>query len=243
MTEPAITLELLGGVELRGPDRGDADRVLVQPKLVALLAYLAIRGAGGRFQRRDQLVALLWPELDQAHARTALRKAVHAIRGALGAHVLVSRGDEELALPEELLVCDAVEFRNDVDRGALTEALDRYRDDLMPGFHLGDCAAFDRWLDAERTELRERAGAAALALAQLFEKDSAMSGASRWARRAARFSWDDERVLRRAMGLLDRAGDRSGALRLYDEFKQRLKADFSADPSAETMALVRQLQT
>jgi serine/threonine-protein kinase len=242
VADPSITLELLGGVELRGVDRDAADRLLVQPKLVALLVYLAIRGAGGRFQRRDQLVALLWPELDQAHARTALRKAVHAIRAALGAQLLLSRGDEELAVAEGAMVCDAVAFRADVDTGELTRALDRYRDDLMPGFHLTDCAAFERWLEAERTALRERAGAAALALAQLFEKDSAMSGASRWARRAARFSWDDERTLRRAMGLLERAGDRSGALRLYDEFAQRLKADFSAEPSPETAALVRQLQ-
>jgi serine/threonine-protein kinase len=243
VTDPGLTLELLGGVELHGPERGDAEHLLVQPKLVALLAYLAIRGAGGRFQRRDQLVGLLWPELDQAHARTALRKAVHAIRAALGAHVLLSRGDEEIALAEDALLCDAAAFRADIDRGDLAGALERYRDDLMPGFHLSDCAAFDRWLESERTELRERAGAAALALAQQFEKDSSMTGASRWARRAARFSWDDERTLRRAMGLLDRAGDRSGALRLYDEFAQRLKADFSADPSPETMALVRQLQS
>jgi serine/threonine-protein kinase len=237
-----ITLELLGGVELSGVPAEAADRLLVQPKLVALLAYLALRGAGGRYQRRDQLVALLWPELDQTHARTALRKSIHAIRSLLGAATLVSRGDEEIALAEGAMLCDAVEFRADIERGDLNAALERYRDDLMPGFHLAGCASFERWLESERTELRERAGAAALALAQLYEQDSSFTGASRWARRAARFSWDDERTLRRAMGLLDRAGDRSGALRLYDEFAQRLRADFSADPSPETVALARQLQ-
>jgi serine/threonine-protein kinase len=242
LPEPAITLELLGGVELRGAAPEVAERLLVQPKLVALLAYLAIQGTGGRHQRRDQLVALLWPELDQAHARTALRKTVHAIRSILGPSTLLSRGDEEIALAPDAIACDAVAFRADIDRGNLDEALQRYRDDLMPGFHLAGCAAFERWLESERTELRERAGAAALALAQQFEQDSAFTGASRWARRAARFSWDDERTLRRAMGLLDRAGDRSGALRLYDEFARRLRADFDAEPSPETVALVRQLQ-
>ena len=42
--------------------------------------------------------------------------------------------------------------------------------------------------------------------------------------------------------LLERAGDRSGALQLYDEFAARLKADFGADPSPETLALIRQLR-
>ncbi len=241
-SDPPITLELLGGVELRGVDRTEASRLLVQPKAVALLAYLALRGVDGRYLRRDQLVALLWPELDQAHARTALRKAVHVIRAVLGADVLLSRGDEELALDAAQVGCDAVAFRDDVDDGHWARAMDRYRGDLMPGFHLGECAELDRWLESERTELRERAGAASLALAQTFEQDASMTIAARWARRAARFSWDDERTLRRALALLDRAGDRSGALRLYDEFAQRLKADFAADPSPETEALVRQLR-
>ncbi|MDB4873969.1 MAG: transcriptional activator protein [Gemmatimonadetes bacterium] len=243
MTDLAITLELLGGVELRGVDADAAGRVLVQPKLVALLAYLAIAGTDGRFQRRDQLVALLWPELDQTHARTALRKAAHAIRASLGAEVLVSRGDEELALAASAVACDATGFRDDVDAGRLARAMERYRGDLMPGFHLTDCADFERWLESERTELRERAGAASLALAQMFEDDSSLTIATRWARRAARFSWDDERTLRRALSLLERAGDRSGALQLYDEFAERLKADFNAEPSPETAALVRQLRS
>ena len=45
---------------------------------------------------------------------------------------------------------------------------------------------------------------------------------------------DDERVLRRALTMLDRLGDRAGALRTYDDFARRLRREFDADPSAET---------
>jgi serine/threonine-protein kinase len=240
-----LALDLLGGVDLRGVNREDADRVLVQPKLVALLAYMHLAGRerGARYQRRDYLVALLWPELDQAHARTALRKAVHAIRGSLGADVIVSRGDEELSLANGAMTCDAVEFVADIEAGRLAAAMERYRDDLMPGFHLSGCAEFERWLDDSRTALRERAGGTALALAHLFEKDSATTVATRWARAATRWAWYDERILRRALALLDRAGDRSGALRLYDEFAGRLKAEYEAEPSPETVAFVQQLRS
>jgi serine/threonine-protein kinase len=236
------TLDLLGSVDLHGVDRAEADRLLVQPKLIALLAYLAIVGAERRWQRRDHLVALLWPELDQAHARTALRKAVHMVRGSLGAETLVSRGDEELALAEGLLSCDLVEFSRAIEKGHLARALELYRGDLMPGFHLTGCAEFERWLDDTRTEARERAGAAALALAQQFEKDASYTIASKWARRAVRFAWDDERMLRRALTLLDRSGDRAGALRLYEEFARRLKDELDAEPSPETAALAKQLR-
>jgi len=73
---PSRQLVLLGGIALRGIDADAADSLLAQPKIVAFLAYLALSPAG-RFQRRDRLASLLWPELDQAHARTSLRKVVH----------------------------------------------------------------------------------------------------------------------------------------------------------------------
>lgn len=239
-----LTLELLGGVELRGVDSTAADRVLVQPKLVALLAYLAIAGAASRrYQRRDHLVGMFWPELDQAHARTALRKAVHLVRATLGSDTIVSRGDEDLALADGAFRCDAVDFVEHIEAGRLAAAMGLHRGDLMPGFHLGGCAEFGRWLDDQRNDLRERAGGAALALAQMYEKDSSYTVATRWARRAARYSWDDERVLRRALSLMDRAGDRSGALKLYDEFAERLKSELDAEPSPETAALIRQLRS
>ena len=58
MAVSGLRLELLGGVELRGAPREEADRVLVQPKLVALLAYLALNAGKSRYQRRDHLVGL-----------------------------------------------------------------------------------------------------------------------------------------------------------------------------------------
>jgi serine/threonine-protein kinase len=76
---PAVPLELrlLGGIELVGAPGSAADKLLAQSKAVALLAYLVL-SPNRCFQRRDLLVGLLWPELDQAHARAALRKSLLA---------------------------------------------------------------------------------------------------------------------------------------------------------------------
>jgi serine/threonine-protein kinase len=218
------------------------DGVLAQPKLVALLSYLAIGGVDGQWHRRDTLIGLLWPELDQSHARAALRKAVHSLRTLLGAAVVAGRGDEELRLADGALTCDVIQFTRDVEEGRLAAALKLYTGELLPGFHLAGCVEFDRWLDGQRADARERAGASAWALAQLFADDESMTNAGLWARRAVRYSWDDERTLRRALALLERIGDRAGALRLYDEFARRLKADFDALPSAETVALVARMR-
>lgn len=241
-SESKPILRLLGGADLRGERTASADAVLAQPKILATLAYLAVEGGDGRWQRRDMLVGLLWPELDQAHARAALRKGVHAIRQAFGADAIEARGDEEVRLADAVLSCDVAAFLRALDEGKFALAVECYRGDLLPGFHLAGCMEFERWLDGKRVELRERAAAAAWALASIYEREQSVTLATTWAKRAARFSWDDERALRRALLLLNRSGDRAGALWLFDEFARRLKADFDATPSPETLALVQQIR-
>jgi serine/threonine-protein kinase len=238
-------LYLFGRVDLRGGDQEQTERLLVQPKLVALLAYLALAAtpdAPGRFRRRDHLVGLLWPELDQAHARAALRKAVHALRSVLGAEAVLSRGDEELALADEAIWCDAVEFVADLEGGMLVRAIELYRGELMPGFYLTGCGEFGRWLDDERATARERAAGAAWALAVRSQEGSNYTDAGFWARRSIKFRWDDERALRRALVMLAGIGDRAGAMRLYDEFSRRLRAELEVEPSSETVTLVNALR-
>src|SRR5436190_3669774 len=121
-------LYLLGGIELRGVDPGAADRLLAQSKLAALCALLAL-APDGRLQRRDRLVGMLWPELDQAHARAALRKALHAMRGTLGESALRTRGDDEVAFEPGAVWCDAVEPGVSIDKGHLLRAGELYRGD------------------------------------------------------------------------------------------------------------------
>lgn len=234
-------LFILGGIELRGVPPEDADRLLTQSKSAALLCYLAL-APQGRYQRRDRLMGLLWPELDQSHARTALRKSISLLRATLGADALVTRGDEELALAPNALWCDAVELRDAADGGQLAFVVDLYRGDLMPGFHLSACAEFDGWLEEQRVAVLERVVAAAWALAEHLETTSRLTDAARMARHAARLAWNEERVLRRSLLMLQRLGDRASALRLFDAFAQRLRAEHDAEPSSETIAMITKLR-
>ncbi len=236
----AVSLALFGTIDLRMGGTA-VDRVLVNDKAIALLALLAVPSLG-RFVRRDALVGLLWPELDQSRARTALRKTIHVLRRALGGEVLVSRGDEDLALSRDLVWCDASLFVEAADEGLLLKALQLYRGELMPGFHLAECWEFDQWLEEQRAGTRERAAGAAWAMAQRFETDQQLSDAAGMARWSVRYSWSDERALRRALSMLDRIGDRAGALKLYDEFARRLKAELEAQPSRETIELATRLR-
>ena len=234
-------LLLLGGIDLRGLPAPSTNALLAQPKTVAFLALLAL-APERRFQRRDRLCALLWPELDQTHARAALRKTVHAVRAVLGAESVVGRGDEELALAADALRCDAEEFVAAADSDGILRAVELYRGELMPGFHVSGCADFDYWLAEERAALRERMAAVVWALACRLESEERHTDAGSWARRAVNYTGTDERVLRRAIQMLARLGDRAGALRLYGDFVKRLRDTLDVDPSAETVALIESLR-
>ena len=232
-----IELRMLGRLSLTSADGRDVGALLGQPRRLALLAYLAAARPQG-FYRRDSLLALFWPELDQEHARAALRQALHVVRDALGADAVASRGDEEIGLDGDQISCDVVAFARAVDAEQFREALDLYRGDLLEGFFISDAPEFERWLETERTRLRELASRAARTLGEHCETDDNLTTAAHWMRRALDLAPNEEALLRRLIALLDRHGDRARALQVYAEFADRLREEYDAQPAAETQALV-----
>ncbi len=228
----------LGVLDLREPAGREFRAVLQQPKRLGLLAYLTVTSPR-RFHRRDTLLALFWPELDQEHARAALRRSLYFLRTELGAEVLVGRGDEEIGVPEEALWCDTTALDRALDAGEAERAAELYRGPLLDGLYVtGAAPEYQDWLDRERTRLRERAAAATWALVDQTEAAGRLADAARWCKRALELTPDDEVTLRRLLGLLDRTGDRSSALRAYDEFARRMLQEYEIGPSAETRELV-----
>src|SRR3989442_5279550 len=130
-----IELRLVGRLTLTSAAGRDVRALLGQPRRLALLAYLAAATPPG-FHRRDSLLALFWPELDQEHARAALRQALHVVRDALGADAVARRGDEEIGLDVDRVSCDVAAFGRAVEQAEFREALDLYRGDLLEGFFI-----------------------------------------------------------------------------------------------------------
>jgi DNA-binding SARP family transcriptional activator/TolB-like protein len=238
-----IQFYTLGMLDLRGPNGRELRSVLQQPKRLGLLAYLVLAGPR-RFHRRDSLLALFWPELDQEHARAALRRSLYFLRAELGGEIIGGRGDDEVGVPEQALWCDATELEQAVVRGDAERAVELYRGMLLEGlFVSGAAPEYQDWLDRERTRLRGLAAAAAGTLVQRAEDEGRLADAVRWCRRALELSPDDEATLRRLLGLLDRTGDRSAALKAYDQFARRMAQEFELDPSAETRQMVEVIRS
>ncbi len=237
-----IELRTLGAVDLRDADGSELRSVLVQPKRTALLAYLAVAPPRG-LHRRDSLLALFWPEQDAAHARSALRQALHGLRHALGDHVLIARGDEELGLDAAQCRCDVLAFEQALDAGDPERAAGLYGGPFLEGFFLGGTPEFERWVEAERDRLSRRYAGALEQLAEAAEARGDRATAVQWWNRLAEHSPYASRVAVRLMRALDVAGDRAAAIRHADQHAARLRADLDAEPDPEVVALAAQLRS
>jgi serine/threonine-protein kinase len=231
-----IEFRMLGSLDLCSASRVPLDRILSQPKRLALLAYLAAATPHG-FHRRDTLLALFWPELDQEHARGALRNTIHFLRQELGPGILRSHGTD-LGLSAEGFWSDAAAFESFLKSGEPERALELYQGELLKGVHLAATPEFERWLDSERERMRRSAHAAACELSRAAEEAGESVSAARWLRVALAVVPDDEVSLQRLMRLLDRSGDRAGALQAYAQFRNRLAAELEIEPSPESQGLV-----
>jgi tetratricopeptide (TPR) repeat protein len=167
---------------------------------------------------------------------------LYRLRRTLGDEVLVSRGQDEIGVSNELLRCDAVEFRNALEEERWEDALALYRGPFLPGFFISGAPDLERWIDEERQAHRRGARDAGVALSAQLEREGDLRGAADWARRAWEIEPASDSLLRRPLTLLHRLGERSEALVLFESFRQRLADEYGLEPSAETLDLVARIR-
>ena len=237
-----LQLRVMGSTDLRRGDR-EIDSFLAGRKRLGLLAYLVLARPRG-FRRRDTLLSLFWPETGQEAARNALSNMLYHVRRELGDDILVNRGAEEVGIRRENMWCDAVECETLLDSGDARHALTLYRGELLEGFHVpGASPDFDQWLDGERERLKTRAAEAAWELAEEAEESGDPAAMRSWATTAAAFHPLSDEAQKRLISLLHRSGDRAGALRAYDDFAARLKAEWDMLPASSLVGLVEDIRS
>jgi len=234
-----LQITLFGGFDVQGPPA--AQRLPAQPKLVAVFAYLLLSQPTG-YQRRDRLAGMFWPDQPDSRARGSLRNALYSIREALGEGIISTRGDEEVAVDRTLLSSDVERFEAAVGAGELARALELYRGELLTGFFT-DTPGMEQWLEERRAHYRTAAADAAWALATRYESATDLTSATRWARKAARLAGADERRIRRILTLLAKAGDRAGAIGVYEEFAKYVERELQTAPDQETTALAERIRS
>lgn len=243
-----------------GPPRIDLDGrpvVTDRNKAVALLVYLAV--ASGEHTRQS-LATLLWPDYDQSRALAYLRRTLWALIDVLGPGWVEARRETvSLSLEAGIdFACDVWRFHELLESCTqhghpasescrdcippLSEAAGLYRDDFLAGFSLRDSPNFDEWQFFQTDNLRRELAGALERLARAQGEQGQWEAALAAARRWLALDPLQEAAHCELMRLYDQAGQRSAALRQYQECVRLLDEELGVPPQPETTRLYEQIK-
>jgi DNA-binding SARP family transcriptional activator len=229
-----VTLRWLGGFALDGPS-GAAAPALPKRRAEAVLAVLAVCGDLGC--SRERLLALLWPESDEATARHGVRDALHIIRRALGPGAVPSAG-RLLRLDPAVVASDVLSFTQALATDRAADAVRLYGGPLLDGFHVDDAVEFERWLDGERARLAREYGETLKRLAGAAERAGAWDEAAGWWARAVEHDPVNSHLVLQQVRVLAGTGDRANAIRVAEGHARRLREEFDLEPDREILTMV-----
>lgn len=230
----------LGRLDIRRDDGHSLANILSQKKRVALLCYLAAREPRA-FVQRHAVAAMFWPDSTEDRARNALRNALHYLRTTLHPDLILTHGDEEIALDPNIIWCDVAHFESLVKAGRLDEALTLYNGEFLDGFLPGDLPDFNDWVDRRRRTITHLAIDAARQLA-FDQSEEHPREALQWTRKWTELAPYEEPAMRAHVQMLMRNGDRAGAIEAYELWEARLAKDLAAAPSKESARLIESIR-
>jgi predicted ATPase/DNA-binding SARP family transcriptional activator len=219
-------------------------------KAIALLAYLAINPQP---HQREALSTLLWPDVDEAHGRAALRRTLSTLNKALDGPFLEASRDQIGLQAGAPVWVDVSEFRRfaagcDLHCGApqesclacqqaLARAAELYRGDFMQGFTLRDSVQFDDWQFFQSDSLQRELAAVLQKLASFQAGQGHFPSAIAYARRWLALDPLLEDAQRLLIQLYAWSGQRNAALRQYRECVRILEQELGVAPLEETTRL------
>src|SRR3954468_23925378 len=181
-----------------------------------LLAWLALHPGE---HPRGAVAARFWPDVLDSSARASLRSAAWALRRALGNEEALIAGRDRIGLR---CSTDLAEFEAHCAAGRLEAAVALHRGPLLADLD-------EDWVLESRDEHAERLGAA---LARLAATAPSPQAAVSHARRRLGLDPLDEEAARDLMRRLAEAGDRAGALAVYERLSDRLRTGLGPAPPA-----------
>ncbi|HZT43227.1 MAG TPA: AAA-like domain-containing protein [Chthonomonadaceae bacterium] len=239
-------IEMFGG--LRVLRDGQVVARFNTPKTGSLLAYMAC--CPNRNHPREELIELLWPEVEPVTGRNRLKQMLSSLRAQLEAaglpdDALFLTDRATVRMDSERVLTDVSEFESALQMAALTpdaggqasalaHAIALYRGGFLPGF-------YDDWILMERERLAEAYVKALLQWARVLEQAGDLEAALEPARRAVAADSLREEAHCALMRLFAGTGRPQEALRQYKELERVLK-ELGAQPSLPAQTLLREIK-
>ena len=237
-----LRIRLLGGFRVSiGQTEIDPAKWRLR-KTRSLIKLLAL--ASGHRLHREQLMEILWPDLEAEAASNNLRKTLHHARRALttagdaSASYLRLQGDLVNLAPDGRCWIDVdafehaiAEARRSGSMGTYRAALDLYAGDLLPEDR------YEEWTSSRRDTLRQDHLLLLAELAALYEREREPARAIETLQQLLSRDVGREDAHRNLMRLYALSGQRQQALRQYQLLREAIGREFEAGPDAESQQL------
>lgn len=220
-----LEIRLLGSFLLQW--EGEQGKGTFSPRARILLAYLLINRHANMSRR--QIAFHLWPDSSEEQAFANFRTLLTQLRKALpGAdrYLTIDRHTVQWNMASHYRL-DVEEFEKSLSSGDVERAVNLYTGDLLP-----DC--YDDWIHPERERLREEYCQAMVRLLQDREDARDYAAAVRYAQAYLQQDPLKESTYRRLMRLHALVGDRTEAMRVFQQCALTLQSELGVEPETET---------
>jgi DNA-binding SARP family transcriptional activator/tetratricopeptide (TPR) repeat protein len=196
-------------------------------KHLALLVYLAVESRHAH--RRDRLAEVLWPKVSTSEARHSLATALSILRPRLGSEILETSRDQVVLAPGRIALDLDRLVAGDVLGTEVTGKLEVAA--FLEGFDIPDAVEFAMWKDRQQARLLPAIKDALVVLIDRCRRTGDSRQIEQLADRMLALDELSEEAIRAKMEARAFAGDRLTALRIFEEWRQKLAEDVSAVPS------------
>lgn len=232
-----LTLVTFGALRIESD--GDATAPHLRRSWLALLAIVAASGEHGI--ARDRLIALLWPESDEEHARQSARQALYSLRLEMGREVVRTSG-ALLSLEPAAIRSDVAAFKAAIAAGDRTSAVALSREPFLEGFHLPNAPTFQRWAEEERARIAGMRSSALVALASDASRAGRTDEAVEWWQELTEADPLNGRYAVGYLKALAARGDRAQALAFARKHETLIRRELEVDPDPEVRRLEGELR-
>ena len=239
----AVRVELLGGFRVSVGARTIMEEEWRLRKAGSLVKLLALTRP--HRLHREQILTLLWPDLDPERATNNLHRALYFARrmfepalGTVTSRYLIFQGELLTLCPDGLLWVDVEAFesaaaaaRHSREVTAYRAGIDLYTGDLLPEDR------YEPWAEDRRHELRNLYLALLAELAALYEEQEEPVPAIEALQKVITNERTHEEAHSRLMRLYATTGRRREALLQYQRLQKALFEDLGMEPDATSRRL------
>lgn len=227
-----VSLKLFGTPSIR---IGDKEQLVSMNRSGLLCAYLAVHGT---WIRRDQLLALFWPEMREPKARQNLRSLLYKTKKEAFAETL-EYNDSQVRFEAQT---DVKAFQEAISKADWLNATKLYKGEFLRTYKGRESVVFEEWLlQAQDDYFSSWRNAVIYATQKLIEQNNAAEAVSLLKKILTRNPLDEDAV-QLCMKAQLQAKQPSSAKQTFQSFKKQLLEDLDLEPLPKTIELAQSLQ-